>query len=41
MSATSPVTTRPFDVEQVRKELVAKIGENIQIKRFVRFELGA
>jgi elongation factor Ts len=28
-------------VEEVRKELVAKIGENIQIKRFVRFELGA
>ena len=28
-------------VEQVRKDLVAKIGENIQIQRFVRFELGA
>ncbi len=28
-------------VEQVRKELVSKIGENIQIRRFVRFELGA
>jgi elongation factor Ts len=28
-------------VEQVRAELVAKIGENIQIRRFVRFELGA
>jgi len=27
-------------VEQVRKELVAKTGENIQIRRFVRFELG-
>jgi elongation factor Ts len=28
-------------VEQVRKQLVGKIGENIQIRRFVRFELGA
>lgn len=28
-------------VEQVRKELVGRIGENIQIRRFVRFELGA
>lgn len=27
-------------VEQMRKELVAKIGENIQIRRFARFELG-
>ena len=28
-------------VEQVRKEKVARIGENIQIRRFARFELGA
>jgi elongation factor Ts len=27
-------------VEDVLKELVAKIGENIQIRRFVRYELG-
>ena len=27
-------------IEQLLGELVAKIGENIQIKRFVRFELG-
>lgn len=27
-------------VEQVRKELVGKIGENIQVRRFVRMELG-
>lgn len=27
-------------VDQVRNELVAKIGENIQIRRFVRLELG-
>lgn len=27
-------------VEQVRKELVGRIGENIQIRRFVRLELG-
>lgn len=27
-------------VEQVRTELVGKIGENIQIRRFVRMELG-
>ncbi len=28
-------------VEQVRTELVGKIGENIQVRRFVRMELGA
>ena len=28
-------------VEQTRKALVGKIGENIQIRRFMRFELGA
>jgi elongation factor Ts len=27
-------------VEELRKELVAKLGENIQVRRFVRFELG-
>ncbi len=27
-------------IEDIQKELVAKIGENIQIRRFVRFELG-
>jgi elongation factor Ts len=27
-------------IEDVQKELVAKIGENIQVRRFVRFELG-
>jgi elongation factor Ts len=27
-------------VEQLRKETVAKLGENIQIRRFSRFELG-
>lgn len=27
-------------IEQTRAELVGKIGENIQIRRFVRFELG-
>lgn len=27
-------------IEQVMKELVSKIGENVQIRRFVRFELG-
>ena len=27
-------------IEQVLQELVAKIGENIKIRRFVRFELG-
>lgn len=28
-------------VEQMRTELVGKIGENIQVRRFVRLELGA
>lgn len=28
-------------VEQMRTELVGKIGENIQVRRFVRMELGA
>jgi len=27
-------------VEELQRELVAKLGENIQIRRFVRFELG-
>ena len=27
-------------IDQVQQELVAKIGENIRIRRFVRFELG-
>ena len=27
-------------VEQVRQDLVSKIGENIQVRRFVRMELG-
>src|SRR5690606_31031835 len=27
-------------VEQLQQELVAKIGENVQIRRFVRYELG-
>ncbi len=27
-------------IEQIQSELVAKIGENIKIRRFVRFELG-
>ena len=27
-------------VEQVRKELVGSIGENIQVRRFARMELG-
>lgn len=28
-------------VEQVMKELIAKVGENIKIRRFSRFEIGA
>jgi elongation factor Ts len=27
-------------IDQVQQELVAKLGENIKIRRFVRFELG-
>jgi elongation factor Ts len=27
-------------MDQVQQELIAKIGENIKIRRFVRFELG-
>jgi elongation factor Ts len=27
-------------VEQLQQEIVAKLGENIQIRRFVRYELG-
>jgi len=27
-------------MEQVQQELISKIGENIKIRRFVRFELG-
>lgn len=29
-----------FTIEQLRGELSGKIGENVEIKRFVRFELG-
>jgi elongation factor Ts len=27
-------------MEQLQQELIAKIGENIRVRRFVRFELG-
>jgi elongation factor Ts len=27
-------------IEQLQQELIAKIGENIKVRRFVRFELG-
>jgi elongation factor Ts len=27
-------------VEDLQRELVAKVGENVQIRRFVRYELG-
>jgi elongation factor Ts len=27
-------------INQLREELIAKLGENIQIRRFVRYELG-
>ena len=27
-------------IEQIQQELIAKIGENIKIRRFARFELG-
>jgi elongation factor Ts len=27
-------------IEQVQTEVVAKLGENIKIRRFVRYELG-
>jgi elongation factor Ts len=27
-------------IEQIQRELIAKIGENVQIRRFARFELG-
>jgi hypothetical protein len=27
-------------IEQLQQEIVAKLGENIKIRRFVRFELG-
>ncbi len=30
-----------FTVDQMLKELIAKTGENIKIKRFARFEIGA
>ena len=30
-----------FTIEQVLQELIAKTGENIRIKRFARFEIGA
>lgn len=28
-------------IEQLVKETIAKVGENIQVKRFIRFELGS
>ena len=28
-------------IEDVIKEVIAKVGENIRVKRFVRFALGA
>ena len=31
---------RDKTIEQVTEELIAKIGENIKIRRFVRFEVG-
>jgi elongation factor Ts len=34
------VKENKLTVEQLLKELVAKIGENVQIRRFVRYELG-
>ena len=34
------IVTQGKTIEQLRQELVAKIGENIQIRRFVRWELG-
>jgi elongation factor Ts len=27
-------------IDQVQQELIAKLGENIKVRRFVRFELG-
>ena len=27
-------------IEDLRRELIAKIGENIEIRRFARFKLG-
>jgi elongation factor Ts len=27
-------------IDQVQQELIAKIGENIKVRRFVRYELG-
>jgi elongation factor Ts len=27
-------------IDQIQQELIAKIGENIKIRRFTRFELG-
>ena len=27
-------------IEQLQQELIAKIGENIKVRRFARFELG-
>jgi elongation factor Ts len=27
-------------MEQLQQELISKIGENVKIRRFVRFELG-
>jgi elongation factor Ts len=34
------VKENKLTVEQLLKELVAKVGENVQIRRFVRYELG-
>ncbi|GAC1537651.1 MAG: translation elongation factor Ts [Polyangiales bacterium] len=34
------IITPGKNIEQLRQELVAKIGENVQIRRFVRWELG-
>jgi elongation factor Ts len=36
----NPADKSKRSVEELRKELVAKLGENIQVRRFVRFELG-
>ena len=30
-----------FTIEQVLQDLIAKTGENIRIKRFARFDIGA
>ena len=44
--AESTLLEQPFvknpdkTIDQLQQELIAKIGENIKIRRFVRFELG-